>query len=372
MNYLKIKPKLKRAYPVIFDKGRVIVGGFGKNTIYKDPSGSVASLFRLLTGENSIQEIQQNIVGNYPKFSANDVLDLINDLNAERFIEDSGQTGVEVLNEYERERYHRNINFFSSFIDLKHNKYKVQKKLLNTKIGIIGLGGLGSHIVYDLAAMGIGGIKAIEFDKVDLTDLNRQILYNYKDIGKSKGKLAGKRITEFNPEIDFKLFEHQVTSYQQIVDDFSDVDLIILVADRPKYLMARWANQAAVKLNVPMFCAGLESQRAMYYTIVPHKTGCVSCWRRSVEMHDHISDLVLKEKEKLNLVGDNTAIVPLVSAATGLVLAEILRYITGIGELQSAGHLIAIDFLTMTTRIIENWNRDPQCDICGLPSDQYE
>lgn len=366
MNYLEIKPKLKPAYPVIFDTKRVIIGGFGKNVIYKDSTGAVSEVFKLLDGTHTIYQIQKIITDMYGQFNNKNILELINDLNKESILEDSELKGSEILSSYQLERYHRNINFFSSFIDVSKNKYAVQKKLLNATVGIIGLGGLGSHIVYDLAAMGIGKIKAIEFDKLDLTNLNRQILYNYDEIGKSKGQLAKKRLNDFNPEVDFELFEHQVKSAQDIIDDLQGVDFIILVADRPKYLMARWANQAAVSLNVPMFCARLEAQRAMYYTVVPHQTGCVACWQSKVREQDPISDRVLREKERLNLLGDNTAIVPLVSAATGLITAEILRFITGIGELQSAGNLIAIDYLTMQTEKIETWQINLDCEVCGL------
>jgi molybdopterin/thiamine biosynthesis adenylyltransferase len=365
MDYLQIKPKLKKAYPIVFDEGRIIVGGFGKNTVYEDETGAVTATFKLLNGKHTIAEISDQISKQYSSINPENVLELINDLNHERFIEDSELIGSDILNDYQRERYHRNINFFSSFVELKDNKYELQAKLGNATAGIIGLGGLGSHIVYDLAGLGIGHIKAIEFDKLDLTNLNRQILYNYSDIGKSKGQLAKQRIHDFNPEIKFDLLEQQISETKQIIEFFKDVDFIILVADRPKYLMARWANEAAVNLNVPMFCAGLEAQRAMYYTVVPHKTGCVNCWQESVKEQDNISTLVLKEKERLNLLGDNTAIVPLVSVVTGMINAEIIRYITKIGELQAAGNLIAIDFLTMRTSVIEQWQLADDCPICG-------
>lgn len=365
MDYQEIKPKFKKAYPIVYQAKRIIIGGFGKNTVYDDETGAVEQVFKMIDGQYTIAQISKRISQQYTQFSEQDVVELIEDLNSERFIEDSELTGSGILSDYDRERYHRNINFFSSFIKLSKNKYEVQKKLKNATAGIIGLGGLGSHIVYDLAGLGIGTIKAIEYDKLDLSNLNRQILYNNDQIGQSKAQLAKKRIHDFNPEINFEIYEKQISSTKQITDFFSDVDFIILVADRPKYLMARWANEAAVKLNIPMFCAGLEAQRAMYYTVIPHKTGCVACWQNSVANRDDVSTLVLREKEHLNLLGDNTAIVPLVSTVTGMINAEILRYLTGIGRVQAAGNLIAVDFLTMRTKIIEKWDLAETCAVCG-------
>lgn len=365
INYQEIKPKFKKAYPIVYQKNRIIVGGFGKNTVYDDESGAVKQVFKMINGNYTIAQISEAVSQQYKQFTISDIIELIEDLNSERFIEDSELNGSDILSNYDKERYHRNINFFSSFIKLNKNKYEVQKKIKNATAGIIGLGGLGSHIVYDLAGLGVGSIKAIEYDKLDLTNLNRQILYDNDQIGQSKAQLAKKRIHDFNPKINFEIFEEQIVSTQQITDFFSDVDFIILVADRPKYLLARWANKAAIELNVPMFCAGLEAQRAMYYTVIPRQTGCVACWQNSVANRDDVSTLVLREKEHLNLLGDNTAIAPLVSTITGMINAEILRFLTGIGEFQAAGNLIAVDFLTMRTNIIEEWELAETCAVCG-------
>lgn len=291
-------------------------------------------------------------------------------MNSELFIEDANKIGSNVLSKYETERYHRNINFYSSFINIEQNKYDVQKKIIDTKVGIVGLGGLGSHIMYDLAGLGFTHFTTMEFDKVELSNLNRQILYNYADLGSSKSQLAKNRLKAFNPEIDFRTIEQRVSSADDIINAFSDVDLLILVADRPKYKIARWANEAIVKLGIPMFTAGLESHRSLHYTVLPHQTGCVHCWQTAVTNNDdkkyEIPNKMLAERERQNLPGDNTAIVPLVSAATALITAEILRFVTGIGELQATNRLVSIDFLTMHTKVVENWERDPSCKICGV------
>ncbi|USS88959.1 HesA/MoeB/ThiF family protein [Fructilactobacillus cliffordii] len=367
MDVLKIKPVIKKAYPVIYDdeNSRIIIGGFGVNTVLNDPMGAVKFTFSLLTGENSIGDICKIVCNEYPKLTKDDVLGLINDLNSERFIEDTAHIGSDVLSEYSKKRFHRNINFFSSFISLEDNKYISEKRIQDCKVGIIGLGGLGSHIVYDLAGMGFMHIKAIEFDKVELSNLNRQILYNEEDIGKSKAKCAKERLSKFSPKLNFEVFEEKVSSAADVESAFSDVDLIILVADRPKYLLGSWVNEAAVNLNVPLFAAGIEAQRALYHTVIPHKTGCEFCWLQNVKKNEPISDLVLKKRTELNLLGDNTAISPLVSAATGLIVTEIVRYVTGIGELQAAGQELSIDFLTMRVKVVEKWEMAETCPVCG-------
>ncbi|NBI13625.1 ThiF family adenylyltransferase [[Haemophilus] felis] len=363
--WMEISPKIKKAYPVVFTEGKVYVGGFGKITEYDDQYGFVKSIFEMIDGVNSISEITEKMLYKHNALTKGDILEFINDLNEEGFIEDNALIGSDVLDDYEMSRYHRNINFFSSFLKLDQNKFSIQKKISDSRIGILGLGGLGSHIVYDLAGLGVGKIKAIEFDQVELSNLNRQILYNFNDVGKDKAELAKKRINEFNPKVDFEYKKIMVSSSQDIEDFFHDVDLLILVADRPKTKLANWVNEAICKLGIPLFCAGLEAQRAMHYTVIPGQTGCIACWRKQVEMDSPVSDLILKKKTELNLVGDNTAIVPLVSTITGFICVEIVKYLTGIGQMQSVGKLISIDFNTMKVVEAETWSKQNGCEVCG-------
>lgn len=365
MDINKVKPKMKKAYPVVFMKKKVYVGGFGEITKYDDSDGAISRLIKLLDGRLTVEEIAKQISLDFPKYSKKDVREAIDSISKDGFIEDVNLIGSDILTPYELERYHRNINFFSSFSTLSDNKFLAQKKICNAKIGIIGLGGLGSHIVYDLAGLGFGTIKAVEFDKVDISNLNRQILYNFEDIGKSKAKLAQKRIAAFNPEVNFEVTEKKIGSARDIEEEFKGFEALILVADRPKMLLAGWVNEAILKLNVPLFCAGLEAQRAMHYTIIPHQTGCIECWKNSVKDENPVSYAILEERRRLDLTGDNTALVPLVSTITGFLCVELVKYITGIGELTALGKLKSINFNTMETSIAETWELDKNCKVCG-------
>ncbi|MBF9646065.1 ThiF family adenylyltransferase [Streptococcus pseudopneumoniae] len=364
MDLLKARPKLKKAYPVVYKDGSVYIGGVGEITEYEDPSGAIEYMLKKMDGINTVEKIIREVSETYSELSPSDVMEAIDEISKERFIEDLNLTGSKILSKYELERYHRNINFFSSYATLSENKYISQKKLIDSKIGIIGLGGLGSHIIYDLAGLGIGEIKAVEFDVVDISNLNRQILYNFDDIGKSKASIAKQRIYEFNPQIKFTVEEKKINSSEDVVESFRGFDCLILVADRPKVKLARWVNEAIVKLNIPLFCAGLEAQRALQYTIIPKISGCIDCWRNTIQKEHPISHLILEERTRLNLVGDNTAIAPLVSVATGIICSEVTKYITGIGELTTVGQLKSIDMNTMTTKIAEHWHIDPNCITC--------
>lgn len=162
MDLLKARPKLKKAYPVVYKDGSVYIGGVGEIIEYEDPSGAIEYMLKKMDGINTVEKIIREVSETYSELSPSDVMEAIDEISKERFIEDLNLTGSKILSKYELERYHRNINFFSSYATLSENKYISQKKLIDSKIGIIGLGGLGSHIIYDLAGLGIGEIKAVE------------------------------------------------------------------------------------------------------------------------------------------------------------------------------------------------------------------
>lgn len=359
------KPRKKQAYPHVVLGGNLYIAGFGQHTKYEDPDGCVRRLIELMDGSHTVKNIIEIICGEFPNLTETIVIDAIQDIDNDGFLEEAAHIGEDILNPYQLARYHRNINFFSTYSSLGKNKYEFQKKISDTKVCVLGLGGLGSHIVYDLAGLGIGYIRAVEFDKVDISNLNRQILYNEKDVGLLKGMIAKRRINEFNPKVTFDVIEEQMTCEEDVSKAIDGCDYVILVADRPKMWIARWANAACVRKNTVLLAGGLEAQRAMHYTVIPGVTGCVECWYNGVKSADPVSHALLEERKRLNLTGDNTAIAPLVSIITGMLVAELIRLITGITPCVADGKLITIDFNTMTTSVAEKWSRNLSCQMCG-------
>lgn len=106
------------------------------------------------------------------------------------------------LSQKELERYGRQILIFGE---------RGQEKLKNTKVAILGLGGLGSAIAYYLVAAGVGHIKIIDGDRVELDNLNRQILHWTPDIGKNKTESAEEKLKKLNPEIEIEAIHGRIT-----------------------------------------------------------------------------------------------------------------------------------------------------------------
>lgn len=139
-----------------------------------------------------------------------------------------------------------------------------QLKLKQTKVAVVGAGGLGCPVLMYLASCGIGTIGIIDFDTVDRTNLHRQVLYGSNDVGKKKALAAAERLTSFYPEINFTV--HDVMLNESNVQEiFTNYDLVVDGCDNfaTRYIV----NDACVQLNIPLVYGsilGFEGQLAVF------------------------------------------------------------------------------------------------------------
>ncbi len=138
---------------------------------------------------------------------------------------------------------------YNSQIILKEFGKEAQKKLLNAKVLVAGAGGLGCPALLYLTAAGTGTIGIVDFDVVDISNLQRQILYGVDDIGKSKAETAAKKLNSFNPEIEFRKYDLKLDN-QNALKIIADYDLVIDGTDnfQTRYII----NDACVLLDKPL------------------------------------------------------------------------------------------------------------------------
>jgi len=360
-----VLPKMKHMRPVFPAEGMLFVGGYGQVSEIPDEDGAIRRLFELLDGTRTLDQVHHDLAADYPHVTAAEVRAAVEQFDEAGFLLDEGASAGDLLDEYELSRWARNINFFGSYSRLADNKYRYQRRLLDARVTLLGLGGLGSHILLDLAAMGIGHVRIVEFDRVELSNLNRQILYRDADIGKLKIDLAAERVQEFNPRIDIEKISGRIESTEDVLAAVNGADVVISVADRPKMEINHWVNEGCVRAGVPLVTGGLDTQRLVYFTIIPGQTGCIECWRLGVFRTDQVSATLLAEKRERQIGGDNAAFVPLVTMTTGLLIGETVRLLTGIAPPVAAGRLMQMRFDDYEATEHERWERLPDCPICG-------
>ncbi len=234
------------------------------------------------------------------------------------------------------ERYNRNII-------IERIGIEGQNKLLQSKVLVCGAGGLGSTVIANLASLGIGKIGIVDNDCLELSNLNRQYIHKFNNLGEIKVKSAKKWINEFNPEIEVKtyLIRLDESNYNDIVSEYN---LIIDCFDsfHSKFLL----NKIAIKTDKTLIHGGVSEFFGQVTTIVPNKTACLNC--------------VLPQEDEFVLKG---VLSPAVSLIASIQAMETVKVILNIGE-NLENKFLSYNGLNMSFRTI-NLSKNPNCKICS-------
>lgn len=149
-----------------------------------------------------------------------------------------------------------------------------QKKLYDARVLVVGAGGLGSPVLYYLAAAGIGNIGIIDKDVVEMSNLNRQIIHGETDIGKAKTESAKEKIIQINPHVKVKTYQMKLTE-NNMPTIIADYDFVIEASDNfeTKFLV----NDACVAKNIPFVIGGVYQFEGQMMTVLPRETACYRC-----------------------------------------------------------------------------------------------
>jgi len=359
------KPLFKVTNPAYAVADSVLIQMCGAMFEIEDQAGDVRALLALLDGSHTVAEIDAAFQQERPE-STFDVLAAITQLDEEGLIEDASASTT--LTSYERERWKRNLGFFETFATLDRNKYAMQERVSDCKVGLLGVGGVGSHVSLDLLGLGVRDLTIVDFDKVELSNLNRQILYAEADIGSRKVELAVRRLSDYYSGAKITGVERMLTSSADVEEIIRDRDFVFCAVDRPKMHVVRWVNDACVRAGVPFIGGGVETQRSVIYLIIPGVTGCMACWEMT-NAADERTRAVRSQMEPRHTEGgigpDLAAFGPMVSALTTLMVTEFVRLVAGISEPIAAGRLVEMHFSDLATRQVEQWQRRVDCTVCG-------
>ncbi len=289
---LRIKPFLEY-YPC---KGKIFfLKNPGSAIVMDDPTGFIASTCKLMDGNVTLSELTTLLEERHPN-EAPYLENLLDVLDESKLLEDTTTNKPGKLTAYDITRWQRNIEFFGAYLKASENKYAAQLKLQSIKVTLLGLGGAGSHLLYDMAALGILHIKAVDFDKVELSNLNRQILYNESDIGHFKTDIAKNRILQFCPNANIQFINKKIISHEALGEIISGQDIVISVIDQPREHIIDWVNISCVKHNIPFICGAFDWKWALYYSVMPRKTGCIECWKNSARKSKILFQELMQKK----------------------------------------------------------------------------
>ena len=240
---------------------------------------------------------------------------------------------------------------YSRHIILSQVGGKGQKKILAAKVLIIGTGGLGSLAAMYLAAAGVGHIGLVDFDTVDLSNLQRQIIHQTRDVGRAKVDSGCETLNAINPDVQVHTYNELVTA-ANIRDIIRDQNFDFVIDGTDNFPAKFLINDACVLLKKPFSHAGIIRFQGQTMTYVPDQSPCYRC--------------VFKEPPPKDAVPtcSQAGVLGVMGGVIGTLQAtEALKFILGVGELLT-GYLLTYDALTMIFRKIKI-PRNRSCKICG-------
>ena len=249
---------------------------------------------------------------------------------------------IKKLSDIQSKRYARHLV-------LKHFGLEGQLKLLNSRVLIIGAGGLGSPIALYLAAAGVGTIGIADGDDVDLSNLQRQIIHSTEDLGVPKVLSAKKRINALNPDVNVITYDFFLDE-KNILDIIKEYDFIIDGTDNfeSKFLI----NDACVLANKPFSHGGILRFSGQSMTIIPHKSACYACVFDSPPPKESVESCRV------------TGVLGSIAGMLGTIQAtEAIKYLIGYKELLT-NKLLIFDAGSMDFDKV-NFKRNPDCRVCG-------
>ncbi len=241
------------------------------------------------------------------------------------------------------------IERYSRHIILKEVGGKGQQKLLDSKVLIIGAGGLGAPIALYLAAAGIGTIGIADADTVDLSNLQRQVIHFTPDIGKPKVISAKEKIEAINPDVQVRTY-HEWISAANIMAIIKEYDFVVDGTDNfaAKFLI----NDACVLAGKPYSHGGILQFVGQTITVLPGQSTCYRCIFPTPPPKDAIPTC-----SQAGVIGVLPGVIGSIQAT------EAIKFLLGKGELLT-GRILMYDALGMKFRDVAI-NRNPHCPVCG-------
>ena len=247
-----------------------------------------------------------------------------------------------MMNDNQLLRYSRQIMLSQFDID-------GQEKLLKARVLILGVGGLGCPAAQYLSAAGVGELVLSDPDTVDMTNLQRQVLFSQSDINLPKVEAAANRINQLNPEVTCRIIPEKLDD-QALLENIKSADVVLDCTDN---FSSRFAiNKACVETGTPLVSGAairMNGQLAVYDFRQP-EAPCYRC------LYDEQSNEQLSCSES-GILG------PVVGTIGTMQALEAIKLITGMGDTLS-GRLMIFDALSMQWQSM-NLQADPECPVCS-------
>ena len=242
----------------------------------------------------------------------------------------------------------KELDRFSRQVMLEEIGYNGQLKLKNAKVCVVGTGGLGNPIISRLAAMGIGTLRIVDRDVIELSNLHRQTMFDEDDVGQVKVEVAAKKLQKLNPDCKIEALAVSVNDYTAL-EVIEGCDVVIDALDS---VNARYAlNKACVNFGIPFVTGAAVGVSGQAFTVLPKQSACYYC------MFPELNEDTMPT---CSIEGVHPSILSIVG---GIEVAEAVKII--IGKKPSLSEkILHIDLEHLDFNSTRTFRAD-ECPICG-------
>jgi molybdopterin-synthase adenylyltransferase len=361
------RPRTKTSLsPFRLPTGRILLArdvyGLGRE-LDDDRSGTVWRLLELMDGSRDLPTLRRALARSHPKWNAASVDRAVEELQRAGVIEEGARPSFRTISAHQQDRYSRNLEFFSLVtVGSDRSSWELQGRLRRARVTVLGLGAIGGATATSLAALGVGRLRILDHDRVERSNLNRQLLYTTRDIGRLKVEAARDRLRALNPEVEVEAERCRVRVPSDLPSLLESTDLFVLGADRPHEIIS-WTNDAALKVGTPWLDNSYAGPRCAIALFVPGRTPCLRC------LQHHLEGRLRRQSafEGTDLFPPATAnavIAPTAAIAGHLGALQAMYFLTGLPT-PAEGRLLQVNLWRPLDVRLERPRFWKQCPACG-------
>lgn len=356
--------------------GRMRIGGvlYGLAAEIEPRREWMWHLVTAMDGTRTTDELVEAVRALDPQVSGADVEAAIATLRDGGFVEDASAEPPAELTTRDRERYSRGVDLYR-WMDLspRLDAWEIQARLRSSAVLLVGVGGTGGGTAEGLVASGVGHVHCVDPDVVELSNLNRQVLYREDDLGRPKADAAVERLRGLNSDVDVTGERRRMTTEADVAELLSarHYDLLVLCADEPDGLR-RDVNRVAWQAGVPWVDGGYNGPAVGVGVTVPGAGACWDC-RHAAEVAAY--PLEFPSAAERDAYVRRRAVRSPVNAVSAAMSATLMLYaamavLTGVPHID-AGSRLGVNLMVPGEMLAETFPPSRDCPLCGgLPDDR--
>jgi molybdopterin/thiamine biosynthesis adenylyltransferase len=360
------RPRLK-SLTVHGSQGQVIVWQRALKKIYiDDSSGSVAAILQVLqAGEHRTAELRRAMAERGFTVSDEEIAAVLSALDDLGVLEEAD--GDDVLDEAVRERQQSNLRFYDLFSRLGRTSASFHQSVQQSRVLLLGAGGLGSGMLQSLVGLGVGQVTIVDIDTVETKNLARQFVYGLDAVGQPKVTAARDWATSYSPGTHVRPVRQRISDAASIVDLGAGADVVVCAIDSPADIHLI-VNEACFALGIPFVAGGLSYSTLSYWSVDPGRTPCRLCLERHHDDEALTLPPILRQAPLIEPGPVNRATGPIVQLISGLMSMEVMRYLTRTDPPVAAAVYQVIELADQMEMTRAPWRRHPQCPLCTAAS----